>query len=72
MHSVTYDMAEMWVDVCVSNTGTLLPINTLEVGRFGFMTPPGEPPVVLLNGDVVLDVYITYDIQELKHGKYLD
>lgn len=71
-HSLTYEMADLWRDICTGSTGALLPVNHLEPGCFGFSTPSGEPPVVLLNGEVVLDVYITYDIEVAKHGKYLD
>lgn len=72
MQSLTRDMANRWLHVCLDNTGTLLPVNAMGPGHFGFSTPPGYPPVVLRNGDTVLDVWITYDIEEVKHGKYFD
>jgi hypothetical protein len=32
----------------------------------------GISSVVLLNGEAVMDVYITHDIEEAKRGRYLD
>lgn len=72
MQSLTRDMADRWLVVCLSNTGRLLPVNAIGPGHFGFSTPLGEPPVVLMNGDTVLDVWLTYDIDEVKHGKWTD
>lgn len=70
--SLTREMAEMWTVVCICNTGNILPVNTLLPGRFGFETPEGKPPVVLLNGEVVRDLFVTYDIDDAKRGRYLD
>lgn len=72
MESLTHDMAERWLAVCLGHTGHVLPVNALYADRFGFESPPGDPPVVLVNGDVVRDVFLTYDIDEVKYGKWLD
>jgi hypothetical protein len=69
--SVTREMAEMWSMVCIGH-GVLLPVNTLKPGCFGYETPPGNPPVVIVNGEVVMDIFVTYNIEEVKRERKLD
>jgi hypothetical protein len=70
--SLTHEMADFWLVVSLGNAGCVLPVNMLMPGRFGYEAPPGSPPVVLVNGDLVRDVYVTYNIDEVKRGRWLD
>lgn len=70
--SLTREMAEFWLVVSLGNAGRVLPVNALLPGRFGYEAPAGAPPVVLTNGDRVRDVWVTYDIKEIKRGRWLD